>query len=126
MACHEIAALRLGMLNVLGVDRPTDRQHELAELGDALTTSASLKNLAESSSFEDLRRGFEDSLSQLEDRVSGMPATDAQRPYYQSLLVLNKKIEMDLRQMSKQIEQYYLNLEEIHDQMHEVFPDNDD
>lgn len=126
MACHEIAALRLGMLNILGVDRPNDRQHELAELGDALTTSSSLKNLAGSTSWEELRRGFEDSLNSLEDRVNAMPAASAQRPYYQSLLVLNKKIELDLRQISTQIEQYYLNLEEIHDQMHEVFPEGDD
>lgn len=126
MACHEIAALRLGMLNVMGFDRPNDRQHELAELGDALNTSSSLKNLADSGSWEELRRGFEDSLSNLEDKVNAMPATNGQRPYYQSLLVLNKKIEMDLRQMSKQMEQYYLNLEEIHDQMHEVFPESED
>jgi len=126
MACHEIAALRLGLLNVLGLDRPVDRQHEIAELGTALETSMPLKNLADSSNFADLRRGFEDSLGLLEDRVMGMASGAGQKPYYQSLLVLSKKVEMDLRQMATQFEQYYLNLEEIHDQMHEVFPDNEE
>ncbi len=126
MACHEIAALRLGLLNLLGADRPADRQHELAELGDALTSSQSLKNLAEASNFVDLKMGFEDSLGLLEDRVMAMPGQLSEKAYYQSLLVLGKKIEMDLRQMTQQWERYYLDLEEIHDQMHEVFPDNQD
>ena len=33
MACHEIAGLRLGLMEVLGVKNEAERQHELAELG---------------------------------------------------------------------------------------------
>jgi hypothetical protein len=32
MACHEIAALRLGLMRVLGRTDEAERQHELAEL----------------------------------------------------------------------------------------------
>ena len=35
MACHEIAALRLGLMKVLGHEDEAERQHELTELGAA-------------------------------------------------------------------------------------------
>ena len=36
MACDEIAALRLALMNVLGGNRSAERQHEEAEIGQAL------------------------------------------------------------------------------------------
>jgi hypothetical protein len=35
MGCHEIAGLRLGLMNVLGIEDEHAKQHELAELGSA-------------------------------------------------------------------------------------------
>ena len=35
MACHELAALRLGLMKVLGIDE-AEKQHELKELGDKI------------------------------------------------------------------------------------------
>ena len=35
MACHELAALRLGMMQILGRDNEAEKIHDLNELGDA-------------------------------------------------------------------------------------------
>src|ERR1700733_7647242 len=45
MACHEIAALRLGLMKVLGIDDPAERAHELAELGDAANVPGPIASL---------------------------------------------------------------------------------
>src|SRR5947199_337345 len=48
MACHEVAALRLGLMNVLGIDDAAEKQHELAELGLAAEQPGPIRSLAPS------------------------------------------------------------------------------
>src|SRR5437016_2860919 len=45
MACHEIAALRLGLMRVLGRHDEAERQHEIAELGDGAEMPADARLL---------------------------------------------------------------------------------
>lgn len=122
MACHEIAALRLGMMKLLGIDDEAERAHELAELGDAATQPGPLSSLTQASDFDALVRLFATSLVELNEKVARAPATDPKLGYYRSLLVLTKKVELELRAQIDALTRLNRELEEMHDFVHEIFP----
>ncbi|SMF40011.1 DUF3209 family protein [Pseudobacteriovorax antillogorgiicola] len=124
MACHEIAALRLGMMNVIGIDNEAEKQHELEELGPIGLDHGPLKSLTEAATMGELQQYFESSLTLLEEKVSQMSANDKKLPYYRSLLVMTKKVELDLRNQMESVKRLYEDLEEMHDFMHEIYPAN--
>lgn len=122
MACHEIAALRLGMMEVLGIDDPGEKQHELEELGTAANVAGPLKSLVESGNLEQLLRFYSISLSDLQEKVAKTPADDTKLPYYKTLLVLTKKVEQDLQTQLENLKRLYQDLDEIHHYVHEIYP----
>lgn len=91
MACHEVAALRLGMMNVIGIKDEATIQHERAEIGDALRSPGPIRSLAEAKDFESLIRFYEASLTDLEEMISKTKKDDPKMAYYRSLLILTKK-----------------------------------
>lgn len=122
MACHEIAALRLGLMQVLGIQDEAERQHELAELNQGHAPSPELLRLAETKDLAALKQGFETGLAQLEERVAHTAASDPQLPYLRSLVILTKKVELDLRNAVDGLTRFYRDLDEMHDFVHEMFP----
>ncbi|HUY87847.1 MAG TPA: DUF3209 family protein [Pirellulales bacterium] len=122
MACHEIAALRLGLMQILGIQDEAEREHELAELNQGEAPSDALRVLSESRDFGSLKRFFETALAQLEERVARTPANDRQMPYLRALIVLTKKVELDLRNQLESLTRFYRDLDEMHDFVHELFP----
>jgi hypothetical protein len=122
MACHEIAALRLGLMQILGIKDEAERQHELAELNQGEPPSDTLRVLSESRDFGGLKRFFETALVELEERVARTKADDPQMPYLRTLVVLTKKVELDLRNQVDAMTRFYRDLDEMHDFVHEVFP----
>lgn len=124
MACHEIAALRLGLMKILGRDDAAERQHELAELGDHANQPGPLKALCDAQDLAGLKNFFEASLTELHTRVADTAEDDAQLPYLRALMVLTKKVEMDLGQQIDGITRLYRDLDEMHDFVHELFPVN--
>lgn len=122
MACHEISALRLGCMNLLGIDDPAEKKHEQDELGAALTTASPIKNLAEAGDLKQLVAEYQSSLTMLEERFAKMAKDDPKRAYYQSLLILTKKVELELEQSVANFKNLYDNLEEMHDYVHEIYP----
>ncbi|PJZ79080.1 DUF3209 family protein [Leptospira neocaledonica] len=123
MACHEIAALRLGMMNVLGIKDESVIQHEKNEIGsEALSSPGPIQSLTNANNFEDLIRFFDASLVELEQKISGLSSSDPKSGYYTSLLILTKKVELDLKNSAKAFQTLYLDLEEMHDFVHEIYP----
>jgi hypothetical protein len=122
MACHEIAALRLGLMKILGHDDAAERAHELAELGDAATTPGPLASLLSAADLSSLLALFETSLVELTDKVARTPETDPKLSYLRSLVVLTKKVELDLRAHVDGLLRMNRELEEMHDLVHELFP----
>jgi len=122
MACHELAALRLGLMKVLGIKDEAEKQHELAELGKAANSAGPIKSLSEAPDLASLKKFYEASLSQLEEKIAHTKTTDPKLPYYRSLLILTKKVEMDLRQQIDNLTRMYKDLDEIHDFVHEIYP----
>jgi hypothetical protein len=122
MACHEIAALRLGLMQVLGIHDEAEREHELAELNQGGPPSDTLRTLCQARDFGSLKRFFESALAQLEERVARTPSDHPQMPYLRTLIVLSKKVELDLRNHLESMTRFYRDLDEMHDFVHEMFP----
>jgi Protein of unknown function (DUF3209) len=122
MACHEIAALRLGLMRVLGIDDEAERQHELSELGDGASKPGPIRSLCDVSDLASLRRFFEASLSDLEQKVATTPAADPKLPYLRALVILTKKTELELRNHAENLTRFYRELDVMHDFVHEIYP----
>ncbi len=122
MACHEIAALRLGLMRVLGRHDDGERLHELAELQGAAGKPGPIASLCEAQDLGRLKRFFESALADLDSKVATTPAGDPQLPYLRTLVVLTKKTEMDLSAHIDGLTRFYRELDEMHDLVHEMYP----
>jgi hypothetical protein len=122
MACHEIAALRLGLMRVLGIEDEAERQHELAELGNAAEKPGAIRSLCEVRDMKGLHRLFGTSLAELEEKVASTAAGDPKLPYLRSLVILCKKTELELKNHGDNLTRFYRELEEMHDFVHEIYP----
>ena len=122
MACHEIAALRLGLMRVLGIEDEAERQHELAELGEAAKKAGAIQSLCEVRDMKTLHRLFGTALAQLEEKVASTPAGDPKLAYLRSLVILSKKTELELKSHGDNLTRFYRELEEMHDFVHEIYP----
>jgi hypothetical protein len=120
MACHEIAALRLGLMRVLGREDEAERQHELAELGASACEPGPLKALSEAQNAADLQRLFQVARAELDRKVSRTAGGARELPYLQTLLVLTKKVELDLEAQVEGLQRLYTDLERMHDFVHEI------
>ena len=122
MACHEIAALRLGLMKILGINDEAERAHELAELGDAAHTPGPIASLMAATDLEGLVSLYGSSLVELGEKVARTTQDDPKLPYLRSLLVLTKKVELELRAHVDGLARVNRELEEMHDFVHEIFP----
>jgi hypothetical protein len=122
MACHEIGALRLGLMQILGIRDDGERQHELAELGSALEKPGPLRALATAGDLEALSDAYASAVSLLLERIARTPPSDPKLGYLRSLAVLTKKVELDLRAQTEGLRRFWRDLEEMHDYVHELHP----
>jgi hypothetical protein len=122
MACHEIAALRLGLMTVLGSDDEAERTHELAELGDAACRPGPLASLTSAPTLAALVQLYGASLAELGERVARARPDDPKLGYLRTLVVLTKKVELELRTHVDALVRMNRELEEMHDLVHELFP----
>jgi hypothetical protein len=122
MACHEVAALRLGLMNLLGGYDEAAQSHELAELGPLATAPGPLSSLRTADDFSRLLSLYETSLVGLEEKLGKTPANDPKRAYLQTLIVFNKKVEMELRAQLEGLHRICRELDEMHDFIHEIYP----
>jgi hypothetical protein len=122
MACHEIAALRLGLMRVLGRNDEAERQHELAELGSGAEAPGPIRSLCGAGDLSSLKRLYESALSELNAKVAATPADHPKLGYYRSLVVLTRKVELDLGNQIEALTRFYRDLDEMHDFVHEIYP----
>lgn len=123
MACHEIAALRLGLMNVVGIVDEAGRQHEVNEIGpEYLGKPGPIKSLAEAKNIKALKSYFSTALTELEQKTASLKSDAPEMGYYRSLLILNKKVEMELENAIVALEKTYRDLDEMHDFVHEIYP----
>jgi hypothetical protein len=125
MACHEIAALRIAMMNLLGIDDPVELAHETAELGDALDAPGPIASLARARSFAEARSLFSHSVAALDEKIALTPKDDPSLAYLRTLGVLVRKVELDLASRVALFESLFRDLETVHDYVHELYPAED-
>jgi hypothetical protein len=117
-----VAALRLGLMRILGIDDPAERQHELAELGAAAEANGPISALCGATDLHRMLKLYEATLAELDQKVAGTPPSDPKLPYYRSLVILTKKVELDLRNQVDALTRLYRDLEHMHDLVHEIYP----
>jgi hypothetical protein len=122
MACHEIAALRLGLMNVLGQNDQAERTHELAELGKAATEPGPLASLVTASDLDTVMKLYTTALGELHQRVARAPSSDSKLPYLRTLIVLTKKVELDLRAHVEGLARLSREIDQMHELVHELYP----
>jgi len=122
MACHEIAALRLGLMQVLGRTDEAEREHEIAELGNGAEAPGPVRSLCHATNLAALKRFYEAALSELNAKVAATAADDPKLAYYRTLVVLTRKVELELGGHIDTFTRFYRELDEMHDFVHELYP----
>ena len=120
MSCHEIEALRLGMMNVLGTTDRDAREHAEQELEGHM--EGPIEGLANASTLSELQRHLDAALVDLEEEVAGTdPGTD-EYDYLRGRLVAVRDAERDVAGLTRQGERLIEGYGETHDLLHELFP----
>lgn len=126
MACHEIAALRIALHNLLGTRPAAELTHEVAELGTVCEVDGPLRRLTEARDLATLRRALEAAVNEHEAQLAAMATDDPKLGYHRALVVTVRGALRDVERMSTMMERFYLDIEDTHDLLHEVFPGSDD
>lgn len=126
MACHEIAALRVGLHRILGNRPEAELGHELAELGPLAKAPGPLREMTLASDLDGLRRSLQAAADQQEAGLASLPADDPRQGYHRALVVTVRAALRDLERTQRLLERFYLDIEDTHDLLHEVFPGSDD
>ena len=125
MACHEIAALRIALHRILGTRPDMELTHEVAELGSVCEVDGPLRRVTEARDLATLRRALEAAVTDHEAQLASMSADDPQLGYHRALVVTVRGVLRDVARMSTMMERFYLDIEDTHDLLHEVFPGSD-
>ena len=120
MTCHEIEALKLGLMNVLGTSDESARQHAYAELEGAL--EGPIEALAEAEDLSAIQRHLDAALVDLEETVATTEKTDSEYDYLRGRLIAVRDAEQSIQRLNTQGESVLTGFAETHDLLHETFP----
>ncbi|MFB6196579.1 MAG: DUF3209 family protein [Haloplanus sp.] len=120
MTCHEIEALRLGLMNVLGTEDRSAREHAEAELEGHL--DGPIEALAEAETLAEIERHLDAALVDLEAEIAEADDTDPEYDYLRGRLVAVRDAERAVHRLTAQGEDVLAGLADAHDVLHEAFP----
>jgi len=120
MTCHEIEALRLGLMNVLGTSDRSAREHAEQELEGHM--EGPIEGLAEASSLSELQRHLDAALVDLEEQIAEADEDDPDYDYLRGRLVAVRDAEQSLARLTNSGESLFEDLGNSHDILHEAFP----
>ncbi|MFC7165018.1 DUF3209 family protein [Halospeciosus flavus] len=120
MSCHELEALRLGLMNVLGTEDRSAREHAEKELEGHL--SGPIEGLANAQSFSALQRHLDAALVDLEEEVATADESDPDYDYLRGRLVAVRDAERSLARIADHGETFLDDLGETHHSLHDAFP----
>ncbi|MFW6435523.1 MAG: DUF3209 family protein [Halovenus sp.] len=120
MTCHELEALRLGLMNVLGTDDESAREHAEQELDGNL--SGPIEALADADSLSAIERHLDAALVDLEEEIARTDDDDPAYDYLRGRLVAVRDAEQAIQRLTTQGEGILSGLGESHDVLHETFP----
>lgn len=120
MSCDEIEALRLGLMNVLGTEDRSAREHAERELAGNL--EGPIEGLATAETLSEIERHLDGALVDLEEDVATTDADDPGYDYLRGRLVAVRDAEQAVHRLTQQGESVLEGLSETHDLLHEAFP----
>lgn len=120
MSCHELEALRLGLMNVLGTEDRHAREHAEKELDGHL--EGPIEGLANAETLAEVERHLDAALVDLEAAVAESDESDPDDGYARGKLVAVRDAERAVRRLRSQGEDLVDGLGETHDVLHETFP----
>jgi len=123
MTCHEIEALRLGLMNVLGTADRSVREHAEKELEGE--REGPIAALADAESMETIERHLDAALVDLEEQVAAADPDDPDHDYLRGRLVAVRDAERAVRRLTGQGESILDGLGDAHDTLHETFPEDE-
>ncbi|GAB7017851.1 DUF3209 family protein [Halostagnicola bangensis] len=121
MSCYEIEALKLGLMNVLGVGDRHAREHAEKDLEGHL--EGPIEALTEAESLTELERHLDAALVDLEETVATMDENDPEYNYTRGRLLSVRDAERAVHRLTEQGESIFEGLEDAHDLLHETFPE---
>jgi len=120
MSCHEIEALRLGLMTVLGTGDRSAREHAETELEGHM--EGPIEALATAESLSELRRHLDAALVDLEEEVAAADEDDPAYGYLRGRLVAVRDAERSLARLTDHGEALFEDLGATHHALHEAFP----
>jgi len=120
MACQELEALRLGLMNVLGTEDQSIRDHAEKELDDDL--SGPIAALTEAESLAAIQRHLDAALVDLEEEIAAADADTEEYDYMRGRLVAVRDAERSIARLTDQGESLLDGFGEAHHLLHEAFP----
>ncbi|WP_440008696.1 DUF3209 family protein [Halomicrococcus sp. SG-WS-1] len=123
MSCHEIEALRLGLMNVLGTSDRSVREHAEKELEGHL--EGPIEGLANAESLSELRRHLDAALVDLEEQIATADESVPEYDYLRGRLVAVRDAEQSLARLTDHGDSLLDDFGTSHDVLHEAFPVDD-
>ncbi len=120
MSCYELEALRLGLMNVLGVGDDAAREHAETELEGHL--EGPIEGLVEAETLTELEAHLDAALVDLTEEVAAMDPEDPAYNYARGRLLEARNAERTVKRLRIQGEHIVDGLGESHDVLHETFP----
>ncbi|ELZ33915.1 hypothetical protein C474_03110 [Halogeometricum pallidum JCM 14848] len=120
MSCYEIEALRLGLMNVLGTEDRSAREHAEKELDGHL--DGPIEALANAETLSAVERHLDAALVDLEEEIAATDEDDPEYDYMRGRLVAVRDAERAVHRLTDQGESVLGGLAEAHDTLHETFP----
>lgn len=120
MTCHELEALRLGLMNVLGTTDRSAREHAENELEGHL--EGPIGALADADTLEEIERHLDAALVDLEAEIADADEDSQEYDYLRGRLVAVRDAERAVHRLTSQGESVLEGLGEAHDVLHEAFP----
>ena len=122
MACAELEALRLALMNVNGTVDESVKKHAEAEIGDKLEESGPIAALAEAETLDEIQRHLDAALVDLEEEASDADPTDPHGAYLRGRVVAVRDAEQRIRRLRERTDGLLEDLGETHHTLHEAFP----
>ncbi|MDL5363116.1 DUF3209 family protein [Halalkalicoccus sp. NIPERK01] len=120
MSCYELEALRLGLMNVLGTEDRSTREHAEKELDGHL--DGPIEALANAKTLSEIERHLDGALVDLEEGIAAADPDDPEYDYMRGRLVAVRDAERAVHRLTDQGESVLDGLGEAHDVLHETFP----
>ncbi|MFP4625674.1 MAG: DUF3209 family protein [Natronomonas sp.] len=121
MACAELEALRLALMNLTGTVDESVRQHAESEIGDELDDDGPISALATASTVDEIQRHLDAALVDLEADAMQADTDDPEGQYLRGRVVAVRDAERSVRRLRAQTDALLDDLGEAHHTLHETF-----